>query len=213
MFFCLRIDVDYVPWDTPDADEYGHGEPALVLRLLEMARGLGYRFHFFASNRVLRAFPATADAILNEGHDLDWYCKHPESGVERLDEAHKLFALQGHQPLGLSVKGAWPAESNLDLSGLKFLTALPSNPPEGLTFFPVETRLDRDASRAGLSTRAWTDATKGQIRDAASRNRDLTVVVRPQVLAKYDPKLVHVRELLEIARAVGLPIMTLRQAL
>src|SRR4051812_45936999 len=126
MFFCLRIDLDYVPWDTPDAEEYGHGEPAMVLRLLELARSMGYRFHFFASNRVMRAFPSSPDAILNEGHDLDWYCKHPETGVERLDEALQLFGLLGHQPLGLSVKGVWPVQSDLDLSGLRFLSALPS---------------------------------------------------------------------------------------
>ena len=31
MYFCLRIDLDYVPWDTPDATEFGHGEPAVFL--------------------------------------------------------------------------------------------------------------------------------------------------------------------------------------
>ncbi len=79
MYFCLRIDLDYVPWDTPDAKDFGHGEPAMLLRILEMARHTGLKFHFFASNRVLRAFPANADAVLNDGHDLDWFCKHPEA--------------------------------------------------------------------------------------------------------------------------------------
>ena len=30
MFLTLRIDLDYVPWDTPDAAEFGHGEPATL---------------------------------------------------------------------------------------------------------------------------------------------------------------------------------------
>src|SRR5436189_6418729 len=110
MYFCLRIDLDYVPWDTPDAVEFGHGEPAAFLRLLDLARGSGYRFHFFASERVLRAFPASAEAVLNEGHDLDWFCKHPEDPA-RKEEALRLLAEMGHKPLGLAIKGNWPAVS------------------------------------------------------------------------------------------------------
>ena len=58
--------MDYVPWDTPDATEFGHGEPAMVLRLLDMARQRGFKYHFFASNRTLRAFPSSAEAVLND---------------------------------------------------------------------------------------------------------------------------------------------------
>src|ERR1044071_3019622 len=114
MFFCLRVDLDYVPWDTPDATEFGHGEAAAFLRLLDLARSSGYRFHFFASERVLRAFPSEAEAVLNEGHDLDWFCKHPES-PERKDEAIKLLAEIGHKPVGLAIKGSWPADGPVEL--------------------------------------------------------------------------------------------------
>ena len=96
---------------------------------------------------------------------------------------------------------------------MTFLSAMPGPCPEGVRLFPVETKSDRDAARNGVSARAWTDALKTQIRDAASRNRSVTVCLRPQVLAKYDPKLTHVRELLDLAKAVSLPIKTLRQAM
>jgi hypothetical protein len=210
-FFCVRVDLDYVPWDTPDANEFGHGEPAALLRLLDLARSTGCRLQFFVSNRVLRAFNATADAVLNEGHDLDWFCKHPEADSTRFVEALELFSALGSKPLGLCVRGSWPAEGGGAFLGLRFLSAGPGSVPEGLRLFPVETKPDRDAARSGMTARAWTDGIKTSMRDAASRNRGLTVAVRPQVLARFDPKLSHVRELLEFAQAIGLPVRTLRQ--
>lgn len=211
MYFCLRIDLDYVPWDTPDANEFGHGEPAMFLRLLDLSRSSGYKFHFFASERVLRAFPAEAEAVLNEGHDLDWFCKHPES-IDRKVEAIQLFSSIGHKPQGLAIKGNWPADGSAEvLEGLKFLSAGPGTPPAGIRHIPVETRASREAYRAGTSLRTWTDSLKSQLRDFASRNTSLTTVIRPQVLAKYDSRLVYLKEVLDLATAVGLEIKTLRQ--
>lgn len=210
MFLCLRIDLDYVPWDTPDAFEFGHGEPAAFLRLLELARYSGDRVQFFVSNRVLRAFPATAEAVLNEGHDLDWFSKHPEDEDGRFDEAVELFQVIGHTPVGFALKTHWPEGASVP-PGMRFLSSLPGPVPEGLAHFPVETKSDRDAARNAITARAWTDGIKTTIRDAASRNRAVTVCVRPQVLAKFDPKLGHVKEILDMARAVELPVRTLRQ--
>lgn len=213
MYFCLRVDLDYVPWDTPDAAEFGHGEPAAFLRLLDMARSHGYRFHFFASERVLRAFPSTAEAVLNEGHDLDWLCKHPES-LERKEEAAKLLAQIGHSAEGLALKSSWPENGDpAVLEGFRFISAGPGALPSKIRHFPVETKALRDAYRSGASLRTWTDSLKSQLRDFASRNKDLTVIVRPQVLSKFDPRLGHVREMVELAEAVGLEIRTLRQLL
>ncbi len=213
MFFCLRVDLDYVPWDTPDAQEFGHGEPATFLRLLDLSRGLGLRLHFFASNRVLRAFSSTAEAVLNEGHDLDWLCKHPEVGPERREELNQLFLALGHSAQGLAVSGVWPNGAHPGVTeGLRFISAhAGSAPPAGLKMYPVESRTLRDASRHGVSARAWTDSLKGQIRDYASRNKGLTVVVRPQVLGKYDSKLSHLKEVLELTLAIGMEVKTLRQ--
>jgi len=213
MYLCLRIDLDYVPWDTPDAADFGHGEPAAFLRLLDLARENGYRFHFFTSERVLRAFPATAEAVLNEGHDLDWLCKHPES-PDRKAEALELFAAVGHKPIGIAVKGNWPDDGSPGiLEGFSFISSGPGAVPPGVRHFPVETRAAREAHRSGTSLRSWTDSLKTQLRDFASRNMDLTVVVRPQFLAKYDPRLAIVKEMLDLADAVGLEIKTLRQAI
>ncbi|AIE87507.1 hypothetical protein [Fimbriimonas ginsengisoli] len=215
MFFCLRIDLDYVPWDTPDATEFGHGEPAALLRILDLARYTGFKFHFFVSNRVLRAFPANAEAALNDGHDLDWLCKHPEAAEARFHDARALFSMIGHVPVGMAVRGAWPAngEEFDGIEQLAFLSAAPGLVPKGLKLFPVETRAAREATRAGMSARAWTDVTKTQLREAASRNFGLTLIVRPQVLARFDPKLSHLKEILDFARALDLPVQTLRDSL
>lgn len=212
MFLCLRIDLDYVPWDTPDAAEFGHGEPAVLLRVLELARHTGYKFQFFASNRVLRAFPANAEAVLNDGHDLDWFCKHPEAANDRYSEARALFSMIGHVPLGFSVRGSWPSsETTFDgIQEMRFISAHPGPHPKHLEFFPVETRSARDAVRSGVTARGWTDATKAQLRDAASRNLGTTLVVRPQVMARFDTKLTHLREILALAGALDMPIQTLR---
>ena len=206
----LRIDLDYVPWDTPDAAEFGHGEPAMFLRLLELGRATGARFQFFVSNRVLRAFNAVAESVLNEGHDLGWYSKHPEEESRRQEDAMRLFDAIGHRPRGICVRGAWPEGPEFP-SGFLYLSALPGPVPPGIRFFPLDTKPDRDAIRAGTSTRTWTDTIKSQIRDAASRNLHVTVCVRPQVLSKFDPKLVHIREILDLAQAVELPLRTFDQ--
>ncbi|HSI72551.1 MAG TPA: hypothetical protein VK934_05200 [Fimbriimonas sp.] len=208
----LRVDLDYVPWDTPDAAEFGHGEPAVLLRLLDLAKQKGYKYHFFMSNRALRAFPADAEAVLNEGHDLDWFCKHPEMPEERFQEALALFSLHGHVPLGMCIRGAWPACAGEfeGIEELRFLSAAPGFTPGHLALFPVDTRTLREGIRAGLTARAWCDAVKAQMRESATRDRLTTVVVRPQVLAKHDPKLIYTREILELATAIGMPMGSLR---
>lgn len=213
MYLCLRIDLDYVPWDTPDAKEFGHGEPAVVVRLFDLARTLGIRYHFFASNRVMRAFPTIAEAALDEGHALDWLCKHPEAYIERYEEAVLLFGQVGSKIEGLSIRGPWPEETVATPlpSGLKFLSAAPGPHPPGVRLFPVETRGDRETFRSGQSVRTWTDSVKTHIRGVASLDRGATVCIRPQVLARFDPRLTHVKELAEIARAVGLRVTTLRE--
>lgn len=214
-FLCLRVDLDYVPWDSPDAHDFGHGEPAAVLRLLELARHLGIRLHAFASNRAMRAFPALPEALLGEGHDLDWFCKKPEEAEARFSQALDLMGDFGTRPVGMCLRSPWPGDAlPLRLAEvIRFVSAPGAQSLAGVRCFPVETRTDREAIRGGLSARAWTDASKAAVRDAAARDRELTLVVRPQVLAKFDPKLAHLREVLEMARAVDLPYRTLRQAL
>lgn len=215
MYLCLRVDLDYVPWDTPDAADFGHGEPAVLLRLLDMGRQTGYKFHFFASNRSMHALPTIADSVLNEGHHLDWLCKHPEVFAERFGEAKELFASVGHHAIGFGLKEAWPTGVAFpnELEELQFISSQPGPVPPGLKHFVVETRSARSATRAGLSGRAWSEAVKAQLRECASRNRGITIVVRPQVLARIDPYLNHVKEILDLGVAVGSEPKTLRDVL
>ena len=96
---------------------------------------------------------------------------------------------------------------------MKFVSGPPGPVPKGLILFPVEGKSVREVARTGISTRSWTETTKTQLREAASRNIGLTLAVRPQVLARLDPKLAHLRELLELSTAVGLSVRTLRDVL
>ena len=186
----------------------------MVLRILELARNTGFKFHFFASTRVLRAFPTHADAVLNEGHDLDWFCKHPEEPGARYEEAKAEFACFGHEPVGLALRTPWPTgvEPFEGMKAMKFVSA-PTGPiPGGLRHYPVDSKSIRDIARTGVTAKSWVDTTKAQLREAASRNIDMTLPVRPQVLARLDPKVVHIKELLDLASAVGMPVRTLRDA-
>lgn len=213
MFFCLRIDLDYVPWDGPDASDFGHGEPAVTLRLLDLARDTGCKFHFFASSRTLRAFPAAIGAVLDEGHDLDWLCKHPESPHARYLDAKGAVEPFGHTFMGLAVREEWPQGASAPDAGLRFISATSGETPANIRLFQTSLTGDRQAIRGGLSIRRWVDELKAAIRQNASRNVGSTVCVRPQVLARYDSSLVSVREITDFADAVGLPVVSLRQAL
>lgn len=215
MQLCLRLDLDYVPWDNPDAETFGHGEPAVILRLLELARQTGYKYHFFSSNRVLRAFPSVTDAVLDDGHHLDWLCKHPETFEERYSEASKLFSQSGADVWGLALRSAWPEEvREVKIpTELKFISCEMGWVPEGLMQFPVETRHERDALKIGQTRRVWTEAVKAHIREQAMVNKRATIVFRPQVMAKIDPKLQYFKELAEFGLAIGFKIRTLREQL
>jgi hypothetical protein len=214
MVFCLRIDLDYVPWDTPDAEEFGHGEPAATLRILSLARERGLRFQFFASSRVLRAFPATTDAILSEAHDLDWLCKHPYDAGSRWSIAQDLALNAGHRFFGLAHKDDWPTDvPAAHFPGIKFLSSTGSVFPPEWNHFSIDIREPRSASRSGQTVRAWTDQAKKLLRDSASRNRSATISIRPQSLAKWDPGLTHLKEILDLAMALEMDVLTMRQQL
>ena len=93
---CLRVDLDYVPWDS---DEFGHFEPAGTQKLLLLAQQEGWKMHFFCSLRTLSAFRSLPDAILNDGHDLDWLV---ESGVS-LEDARRVFSEFGGEIKGCAL--------------------------------------------------------------------------------------------------------------
>lgn len=204
-FLCVRVDLDYVPWDTPDAQQFGHGEPAMLLRLLELGRRTGARWHFFASERTLRAFPAEADAVLNDGHDLDYLAKHP-SEPERWNEARRQFGAVGHAARGWAIRGVWP-DGVPAPEGVEFFSGPADADPPG-RLFPAMGRSLHEAVRAGLGFRSWLDSTFPDVLREGG-----TLVVAPQVLARVDPRLDGLTQLLREARAAGLPMRTLREAL
>jgi hypothetical protein len=125
-----------------------------------------------------------------------------------------LFESLGSNPLGFAYKTAWPEGATFEgAESLKFISSPPGGSPPGLKHFTVETKSGRDSIRAGSTIKSWMDSAKLQIREAASRRRGVTLVVRPQVFGRYDPKLNYLREIIELAEPVGLEIRTLRDVL
>ena len=205
MFFCIRWDLDYVPWDTPDAIEFGHGEPAMLIRILDFARERGLRFQFCASNRVLRAFPALGDAILDQGHDLDWYCKHPEEPEMRWPTAQELFSRLGKPPEGVAFKTPPPTLSSLDSSFRWTCGGTVSGVFEiPVKMFSVHTQL-----ASGVGYKKGLDEVSNQLLEPSE---PCCLAIRPQDLRKVDPRLGGLDQLFKLCEAHAIPILTLRQA-
>lgn len=202
---CVRVDLDYVPWDTPDAQRFGHGEPAMLLRLLELGRRSGTRWHFFASERTLRAFPAGTDAVLNDGHDLDYLAKHPAQPA-RAEEGRRLFGLAGHTARGWAIRDPWPEGLEVPV-GVEFFSGPPDAEAPG-RLFPVAGPSLHETIRAGRNLRAWIDASLPPLLTEGG-----TIVVSPQVLARVDPRLTGLEEILQAAKAAGVALRTLRELL
>lgn len=207
----LRFDLDYVPWDTPDANAFGHGEPAMLLRILEIARNSGNRFHFFASNRALRAFPTSGELVLNEGHDLDWLCKHPARNDGRQSEAHSIFRAIGHSFVGLAVRDAWPEKAAIETSEIQFISA--TGGTSAVPLFEVPHVALRESIRADRSATGWFESARKHVRECAARGRSTTLAIHPQALARVDPTAHSLKELVDFARALDLDVRTLRQRL
>lgn len=205
MFLCLRVDLDYVPWD---ADEFGHGEPAMVLRLLDLARSTGLKLHFFASNRSLRAFPGLPDAVLGEGHHLDWLLPEPwDRGA--LEDAGRLFKGFGITIHGVAARS--PVPETLEMKDVQFVSALEADSPK-VRLFTLAMPTDRDAITAGSTIRSWIEEATRRLRAGGNTNGQ-TLGLTAAVLAKVDPKLQSIREIAEQARALGIPIRTLRDVM
>lgn len=204
-FACLRADLDYVPWDTVAAEDWGHGEPALILRLLSFARERGIRFHFFASTRVARAFPATLESILDEGHDLDWLSLATKSWEAEFSAATTVFRKHSHALRGAAVQGP----TTDPITGTEFVSG-PNETNAGNAYhFVLHSPTDLHAIQNGQSPSLW----KEMVLESAARGPELTVAVRPQVLARFDPQLKHLNALVQGILALGLPLRTFRQAI
>lgn len=102
---CFRLDLDSTPWDASS----GYGvEQARLVALFDFARRTGVKFHVFASSRALRASPGLVDAVLGDGHDLDWLCIKPVDLESQLIEATNQLYGTGHTWWGAGLVAPWP---------------------------------------------------------------------------------------------------------
>lgn len=128
---CFRLDLDSTPWDSTS----GYGvEQARLVALFDFARRTGVKFHVFASSRALRASPGLVDAVLGDGHDLDWlYLGQPGDLAESLTESNGLLRGTGHTWQGVGLVEPW---SEPLPPGLRFVSAPDSS---GQITEPIET--------------------------------------------------------------------------
>lgn len=181
-FFCLRVDLESVPWeDRAWEDRPGAAlEPVVLTRLLGLGRTAGLRFHAFATPEALRAFPSYAESILGEGHDLD--------PLGRVDFGG---ALPDHEPLGCAVQPGQAAPE-----GLRFVS--------GVEPFPVLPLWEGEFT-------PWVERTRKALRDRAARGRSATLAVRAGAWGLHDPRMDALRGIVSLALAAGLPLRTLRE--
>ena len=202
MDFCLRIDLDYVPWD---ADE--HDEPAMLVRLLDQARSSGWKHHFFASTRTVRAFSPLAESILNEGHDLDWICPRPEHVVADLREASTVFGVHGQALAGAGLISAWPA----GLPGpeaLRWYSSIDGTGPDDALIFPALWISPKEASRRGFGGEMWGEMVEERV---TQTDASVAIRVQPSFLARIDPRLRMLDKLIAALLSQGRQMRTMRE--
>lgn len=69
--YTVRVDLAYNPWDDATVEEFGHGEPAALVALLDLVRLEGIKLHVFATLPFMQLFPSAVTAVLGDLHDLD----------------------------------------------------------------------------------------------------------------------------------------------
>lgn len=67
----IHLVLKYLPWETEERSAADHGEPAMVMRFLEVAKELGLKYDFSMTDGVRRAFPSMVETIESEAHDIN----------------------------------------------------------------------------------------------------------------------------------------------
>lgn len=210
MYLCLRIDLEYLPWENCPAGELPHSESAMFIRLLDVVRKLGPRLHFFATVPVMRAFPAMVSALLQEGHDLDWLCLDPTSADISFELARQQIGSSEYEIRGMGTKEAWPSELELP-SNASFLSSRAGPLPSRIRHFPVTIMIDGDRVKSAQTMTTLNEDLRALLRDHASRRVPATFAIQLPALATVDRQLMSLHRLIEFAESIDMPIRTLRQ--
>lgn len=158
----------------------------MILKLLELGRIQGLHYHFFASNRVIRALPSAIDAVLDDHHDLDWFYDGIDSFTEAYAESTKLIKPFDYKWKGVasdtSVEGSLHEEIGF--------TSFPES--NSASNYPVSIRFPNLSSPNPLE-------------------RHTVVALRPYQLAESQSHLSALTKLIEQLKTEGRQLKTLRQ--
>ncbi len=210
MYLCVRVDLDYVPWQSCGPGELPHSEPAMFIRLLDVVRKLGPRLHFFATEQVIRAFPSLIVALLQEGHDLDWLCLDPSKAEEGFEAARKLSFATDYELRGVAYRDQWPSDASLPAEA-KFLSAKTDPGAHRTKFFPLTVAVDSDLVKASGTISVLDEDLRTLLRDHASRRMPATFAIQLPAIAMVDRQLMSFQRLINFAESIEMPIRTLRQ--
>lgn len=191
----VRVDLRAMPWPGLENRELGHGEVATLVRLLDLARHEGTKYHFFVSSDVMKVYPAAVESVLGDLHDLDWLGDGSKAGWE---EAQGLARKFQHRFEGVALVGAGQV-----FEGEGFTTGV------GEVDFPVN--LARQDEFLEGKPSEWLRA----VMEGLERFEEgvAVLVVSPQVLGRTDPSLTKVRQILGRARELGFVNRTFREIL
>lgn len=210
MYLCLRVDLEYVPWQSGTSNVLPHSEPAMFIRLLDIARKLGPRIHFFATVPVMRAFPALVTALLQEGHDIDWLCTDVNEANQGFARAQAHVSDSNYEIRGVGFKDQWPAEAEFPREA-HFLSSRAGPTPNWLRHFPISIMIDGDRVKSSQTMSNLNEDMRALLRDHASRRVPATFAIQLPALGIVDRQLLSLQRLIEFSESIDMPIRTLRQ--
>ena len=188
----VRVDLEATPWPTEENRTLGHGEAAMLVRLLDLARHRGLKYHFFVTTEVMSLFPAAVESVLGDLHDLDWL---GDGSVEGWGEAQKSARRFQHVFEGYALRAG---DSAVAVAG--FVCGAGGD---------FEVNLTEQEAFFGDKPSAWVrQVLKGL---EGIENGHAVWRIRPQVLGHTDSSLTKVAQVLGAAKEMGFSNRTLRE--
>jgi hypothetical protein len=236
---CLRFDIDTFSTRHHFIADVGWGEFKYIPKILEIGRQFGITFQFCTCGQGLKEFGPDHQAIKAAGHAIDSHLyTHNVTLLDELPEIkHELelteaeFARQSITWTGIGATGGYPDGIGHRADVVQLLTdrgyqwvssiydldrgladAQPFWLNSTLLEIPMKSLSDRHYFYdVDAPVHGFTRIMQLNLERAAERGLLFVVPLHPGVLAKFDPDCRFITTILERARQLGVPLVTMSQ--